>query len=102
MDYTTTPVADTICSADKINKGDTLICMIDEWNEGDKESFDCHITSFEETGVNVIYLSGFRSRNDFVPWEDVVAKVDLGKPWIDLEGTVYKGNFEVFNTPTTK
>jgi hypothetical protein len=102
MDDTTTPVADTICSADKINKEDTLICMIDEWNKGVKESFDCHITSFSETGVNVMYLSGFRSRNDFVLWEDVVAKVDLEKPWIDLEGTAYKGNFEVFNTPTTK
>jgi hypothetical protein len=83
------------CCASSINPKDVLICMIDEWNEGEKHAFDCYITGIRESGVDVCYLSGYRSRNDFVPWEDVVAKVDKSRPWVKLE-IGFSGHFEVF------
>ena len=63
---------------------DVLICMIDEWGKGEKEAFDCRITSIRKDGVDVCYLSGYRSRNDFVPWADVVARVGSYSLWGDV------------------
>lgn len=70
--------------------------MIDEWGKGEQDAFDCHITSIRKDGVDVCYLSGYRSRNDFVPWADVVARVDKSRPWVQLE-IGFSGHFEVFS-----
>ena len=74
--------------------GDTVICLIDEWRSGRKNSFDGTVLSKNEKGAEVVYLSGYRSRNDFVEWNDVVAKVDLQLPRVSAHGFV--GQFRVF------
>jgi hypothetical protein len=74
--------------------GDTVICLIDEWRSGRKNSFDGTVLSKNEKGTEVAYLSGYRSRNDFVEWNDVVAKVDLSLPMVSTHGFV--GQFRVF------
>ncbi len=78
-----------------IKDDDTIICMIDEWNEGRKFPFDCHILYRNSAGFDVVYLSGYRSRNDFVPLEDVIAKVDMDMPIVRITG--FSGHFKVFD-----
>lgn len=80
-----------------IKKSDVLICMIDEYRQGKKDAFDCHIISMKENGVDVCYLSGYRSRNDFVPWTDIVAKVDMEQPVILIADGAFRGHFTVFD-----
>jgi hypothetical protein len=80
-----------------VKPDDVLICMIDEWGKGEKEAFDCHITSIRKAGVDVCYLSGYRSRNDFVPWADVVARVDMTRPIIRVADGAFRGHFEVLS-----
>jgi len=76
---------------------DVVICLIDEWKTGKKTAFDCNVLSKNEKGVDVVYLSGYRSRNDFVEWDDIVAKVDKSLPWISLAKEYsFSGNFHVF------
>lgn len=79
---------------DEIKEGDTIICMIDEFNNGNKSSFDCTVLSKLNNGFDVIYLSGYRSRNDFVSLNDVIAKVDLSQPVVSVKG--FSGHFKVF------
>ena len=81
---------------DSIKVGNTVIFFVDEYRKGKKEEFDGQVQSIREDGVSVIYLSGYRSRNDFIPWEDVVAKVDGRKPYKRLERASYSGKFLVF------
>jgi hypothetical protein len=82
--------------ASLLNIGDTVICLIDEWRKGSKSAFDGQITTKNEKGVDVLYLSSFRSRNDFVEWHDIVAKLDKSLPWIELDGYGFSGHFNVF------
>jgi hypothetical protein len=42
----------------------------------------------------VIYLDGYKSMNDFIPWSDVVAKYDESKPRVKAGD--YRGSFEVY------
>lgn len=78
---------------------DVVICMIDEWKDGKKSPFDCHILSIEENGIDTLYLSGFRSRNDFVSWQDIIAKFDMSFPWVQLDqGFGFSGHFQVFKS----
>lgn len=80
---------------DDIKSGDVLICSIDEWRDGKPFNFDCHVLMKLNGGFDVVYLSGFRSRNDFVPYKDIIAKVDLTMPIVDIDG--FSGHFKVFN-----
>lgn len=83
---------------DTIKVDDVLIVNVDEYRDGDIHQFDGHVQKIRDEGVDVIYLSGYRSRNDFIPWKDVIAKVDLKKPYISLgERAPYSGNFTVFD-----
>lgn len=75
---------------------DVLICMIDEWNNGKKNSIAGTVTYTTEDGADISYLSGYRSRNDFVKWEDMIAKIDKSLPWITLEEYNFSGQFQVF------
>lgn len=73
--------------------GDIIIFLCDEWRDGQKSDFDGNILSVSETGVDVVYLSGYRSRNDFIPFDDIVAKVDKSMPEIKLNRANYRGRF---------
>lgn len=88
------------CSA--IKTGDTVICMIDEWRRGEKQAFDGTVTWKNERGVDVCYLSGYRSRNDFVEWGDVVAKLDMRCKRVTVADGAFEGHFRVFAQPNTK
>ena len=87
----TTPTG--AASALTVELGDTVICMIDEWRSGTKSDFDGTVTAFNDKGVDVLYLSGYRSRNDFVPWADVLAKLDRRADRVQVPGTSYEGHF---------
>lgn len=76
--------------------GDTIICMVDEWRSGKKVAFDGTVLFKNERGVDIVYLSGFRSRNDFVEWVDIVAKLDLSYPKVELKEEGFSGHFQVF------
>lgn len=76
---------------------DILICKVDEYNSGNIEYMDGNVVSIREDGIQFIYLSGYRSRVDFVPWKDIVAMVDTNQPYIDLTGTPFVGHFLVFS-----
>ena len=84
---------DGAASALDVGLGDTVICLIDEWRSGEKTDFDCNVTSIADDGIDVIYLSGYRSRNDFVPWADVLAKLDKRAARVSVPGTSYEGHF---------
>lgn len=91
-------------SRQTVKPSDTLICLIDEWGRGEKRAFDGYVTRVTAKGADVCYLSGYRSRNDHVPWGDVVAKVDNRRAWVDLREAVapdvnYTGHFLVFSQP---
>ena len=70
---------------DEICVGNIVIFRVDEWGDGRKSEFDGHVISMNEKGVDVVYLSGYRSRNDFIEWEDIVAKVDKRRTWVKLK-----------------
>lgn len=81
---------------DSVNVHDTIICLIDEYRSGKKSAFDCHVLQKNERGVDVIYLSGYRSRNDFVEWAVILAKVDKSLPSVSLGNHGFSGHFNVF------
>ena len=82
---------------DNIKVGNTLIFRCDEYRDGVITEYDGHVQIVDEEGAHVIYLSGYKSRNDFIPWKDIIAKVDKRKPWISLQGDApYSGNFIEF------
>lgn len=90
-----------VFASDKVAVNNVVICLVDEYRQGKKEAFDAHVQRVQDNGIDVIYLSGHRSRNDFVPWVDVLAKVDKRKPRIKLKNTPFSGHFEVFDKPLT-
>ena len=81
---------------ESVKAGDTLIFKCDEFRNGDTREFDGQVQEVNDDGVDVIYLSGYRSRNDFIPWCYVLAKLDKRKPYIDLTNAPYKGHFVEF------
>lgn len=77
---------------------DTVICRIDEWRDGNLSWYDGTVISKTAKGVDVIYLSGYRSRNDFVEWKDICAVVDMSMPWTKLPDALdvpFSGNFRI-------
>lgn len=89
-------------SQDTVKEGNVIICMIDEYRNNNKEAFDCNILSVNEKGADVVYLSGYKSRNDFVEWSDMVAKVDKRKPQITVADGTFTGHFAVFSSEKMK
>ncbi len=83
----------TQANALNVKVGNTVIFLVDEWRNGEKSDFDGSVTSVTDTGVDVCYLSGFRSRNDFIPWSDVLAKLDKRRAWVKVPDTCYSGHF---------
>lgn len=82
---------------DSLSVGNVIIFNCDEFCNGDKQQFDGHIQIISDKGVDVIYLSGYRSRNDFIEWKDIIAKVDKRRKWVRLESAPFSGNFQVLN-----
>ena len=79
-----------------IKKNNTIIFLVDEYSRGQKEAEDGQVQFTTDKGAHVIYLSGYKSRNDFIPWEDIIAKVNMKKPYVTLKNTPFIGHFEVF------
>ena len=81
----------------KVRKDDTVICRIDEYRNGELDWYDGTVISQTAKGVNVVYLSGHHSRNDFVEWKDIYGVVDLKKRWTTLRelGIPFSGCFRV-------
>lgn len=79
-----------------VKQDDTVIFLCDEYRNGKKECFDGKVLYTTEQGAEVLYLSGYRSRNDLVPFEDIIAKVDLSMPEIKLDEHPYSGHFIKF------
>ena len=75
---------------------DTIIFFVDEWRDGRRSEMDGTVQIIDKKGAHVLYLSGYRSRNDFIPWCDIVAKVDLKKPRVSIKNICYNGNFVIF------
>ena len=82
---------------DSIKENDVIIFKVDEYRDGRMCEFDGNVLWVRHDGVEVIYLSGFRSRNDLIPWKNIIAKVDKSLPWIKLEDAPFSGNFLVFD-----
>ena len=82
---------------DCVKLNNTIIFNADEYRNGNIEQFDGHVQSINEKGVDVLYLSRCKSRNGFITWENVIAKLDKRKPYISLKKAPYKGFFIEFN-----
>ena len=86
-----------IASRENIKIGNTIIFKCDEYRTGRMQDFDGEIQSINDKGVDVIYLSGYKSRNDFIPWADICAKLDKRKPYINLSNASFCGHFLEFS-----
>lgn len=86
-----------IASQESIKKGNTIIFNVDEYRDGNIDQFDGHVLSVSDQGVSVVYLSGYKSRNDDICWKDVIAKLDKRRPWIKLSQAPFSGHFAEFN-----
>ena len=87
---------------ESLKVGNTVIFSVDEYRDGNKRQFDGHVQIIGDAGIDVIYLSGYKSRNDFIKWEDVIAKVDMRRKWVKLKSAPFSGNFQVFNDDINK
>lgn len=83
--------------ADHVREGDDIIFRCDEYRSGQIQHFDGTVLNKSGKGVDVIYLSGHKSRNDFIEWKDIIAKVDKSKPYIELPGIGFCGRYVVFD-----
>jgi hypothetical protein len=82
---------------ENVSVGDVVIFRIDSSRDGYIQEFDGHIQIINDKGVDILYLSGYKSCNDFIEWDDILAKVDLSKPRIRLNNAPFSGHFDVFN-----
>lgn len=83
-------------SQHSIKVGDTVIFRCSPYGDGDIGEFDGSVQSLSDMGINVSYLQGYKSMNDTIPFRDVIAKVDLSQPHIELKNAPYSGNFVEF------
>ena len=84
-------------NTENVKVGDTIIFKCDEYNNGDIQEFSGQVQYIDEKGVGAIYLSGYRSRNDDIPFEDIFAVLDKSKPWIELKYAPFNGHFIEFD-----
>lgn len=59
--------------------GQTVICEIDPYRDGEIGEYDGYITYVGKDSVHVNYLYGYKSFDDMVKFEDIVALVDETK-----------------------
>lgn len=58
--------------------------------------FDGNIVNVGDKSVDIVYLEGCRSRNCTIKYSEIIAKLDKRKPWINLENSIYNGQFLEF------
>lgn len=84
-----------------ISVGDAIIFYCDEYRDGNIMEFDGVVQSINDKGVDVLYLSGYRSRNDFILFKDIIAKSDDTCERVDLRENIppvyYSGRLKVFD-----
>lgn len=84
-----------------ISVGDKIIFYCDEYRDGNIMEFDGSVQSINDEGVDVLYLSGYRSRNDFILFKDIIAKSDDTCERVDLRENTppvyYSGRLKVFD-----
>jgi hypothetical protein len=90
-----------ILAKENVSVGDVVIFRLDESRNGYIQEFDGHVQIINEKGIDILYLCGHKSQNDFIEWNDVLAKVELSQPKIRLKNAPYSGNFIVFNDTQT-
>ena len=79
-----------------VRQGNTILFRVDEYRSGDIDIMGGQVLYVSSKGAKVVYLSGYRSRNDFIPWKDIIAKVDRRRKYAKVPGTPYSGKFEVY------
>ena len=84
-------------NSDTIKIGDEIIFYCDEYRDNNISEYNGSVQSIDALGVDVLYLSGFHSRNDSIPFSDIIAKVDAAVPRIKLKNAPYNGHFVEFN-----
>lgn len=94
LDAISTPLA---LAEEVVKTGDTIIFRVDEYRDNRMLEHDGQVIFIKDQGVEVVYMSGYKTRHDIIPWQDVIAKLDLSKPYIDLKKAPYKGHFDVFD-----
>ncbi len=85
-----------LASKDNLKVGNTIIFRCDEYRNGNVCEYDGQVQFVNEESVDVIYLSGYKSQNDTIPFKDVLAKLDKRKPYISLTNAPYSGHFIQF------
>lgn len=83
-------------AVDEVRVGNIVIFYVDEFRNGHAQPFDGHVQDVRKEGVDVLYLSGHRSRHDFIPWADIIAKVDKRRRFVRLKLAMFSGRFEVY------
>lgn len=82
-----------------IKEGNTIIFVCDVYRDGDYKEYDGNVLFTTEDGAEVLFLEGYKSRNELVPWNKIVAKVDKHKPYISLMPEIsYSGHFIKFDS----
>ena len=83
-------------SKENIKPNDVIIFLADEWRDGTKTD-DGNALSVSSGKVELMYLSGHRTRYDVIPYSDVIAKVDKSQSRIKLDNAPFMGYFLQFD-----
>lgn len=85
-----------IASQNEIKIDNTIIFNVDEYRDNHIVDFDGKVQNVSENGVDVIYVSGYKSRNDFISWKDIIAKLDMRRPYVKLKKSSFSRHFLEF------
>jgi len=83
-------------SQENIKEGNVIICFIHV--NGVRQVYDCNVLSVNEKGASIVYLEGYKSRNDFVFFENIAAKVDRRRKRISVANNAFEGRFIEFKS----
>ena len=88
----------TVANKDTIKENNIIIFSCDMYRDNDYTEYDGHVLYLTDKGAEVVFLEGYKSRNELVPWDKIIAKVDKSKPYISLMPEVaYSGHFVLFD-----
>lgn len=61
-----------------LKKMEQVVFRVDPYYQGNKEVFFGNVVGVypESERVDVVYLEGYKSRNDFIPYDDILAVYD--------------------------
>lgn len=71
-----------------LNKMEQVVFRIDPYYQGNKEVFFGNVINVypESKRVDVVYLEGYKSRNDFIPYDDMLAVYDEDGKMMSFDG----------------